>query len=84
MLGYYKRHVLGLAERLQALSGDSTTLDRLIDLQRDILSRILITEAKITGYKLRGGIECTLAEGAPAEEGRFASNESDRAVTSTN
>jgi hypothetical protein len=53
MLGYYKRHVLGLAERLQALNRDSTNLDRLIDLQREILSRLLITEAKITGYKLR-------------------------------
>ena len=39
MLGYYKRHVLGLAERLQALNRDSTNLDRLIDIRpgRNIL-----------------------------------------------
>ena len=53
MLGYYKRHVLSLADRLQALNGDLTDFDHLIDLQREILGRLLITEARITGYKSR-------------------------------
>ena len=51
MLGYYKRHVLRLASLLQRLRVTPTDLDLLEHLQREILGRLLHTEAKIAEYK---------------------------------
>lgn len=51
MLGYYKKHVVRLAERLRALQAAPTDLDALIETQLYILKRILATEGKIAEYR---------------------------------
>jgi hypothetical protein len=51
MLGYYKKHVLQLAEQLRALQAAPTNLDTLIETQLYILKRILATEGKIAEYR---------------------------------
>ncbi len=56
MIGYYKKHVFALADRLSRLSDNTSDLDLLIETQLYILKRIVITEKKKSWYKAQGAI----------------------------
>jgi len=73
MLGYYKNHVLRLSARLQELHAEPDNLQLLLSLQRDILRRILHTEARISEYRERW-----LTLGAQIKDGRLPKQDAAR------
>ncbi len=51
MLGYYKRHIFALADKVSKLNADLADLDLLIETQLYILKRILASEKRKSHYK---------------------------------
>src|ERR1035437_1526763 len=51
MIGYYKKHVLALSERVHNIRQNTADLDLLIETQLYILKRVLITEERKSQYK---------------------------------
>ena len=51
VIGYYKKHIHSLKEKLNDLDPEDNCFDKLIDLQVNIIKRILHTEKIITTKK---------------------------------